>query len=145
MKQSFKLLGACLFLLYFSTVNAQTSVMRAEISAGNYGNIKTDSSGNLYTTTNSISAVLVDRSGSIAVGGTAQTLAAVNANRKYLLIQNNSDTNMWINFTITAVVGQPSILLIPNASFVMETRIISTELVSIICASSGKTFTAKEF
>lgn len=149
MKQSFKLLCACLCLLCLSNVDAQTSVMRAEISAGSYGNVKTDSSGNLYvigTIVNTpTTGTLVNRSGSIAVDATAQSLAPANASRKYLLVQNNSDANMWINFTTTAVQAQPSILLLPNASFVMETNFISTEAISIIGPTAGKTYTAKEF
>lgn len=88
---------------------------------------------------------LTDRSGTITAGDTAQTLAAANATRKYLLIQNVSDTAMWINFTTTAVKDSPSLLLEPNGgSLVMESGFVSTELVSIICATTGKKFSAKE-
>lgn len=87
---------------------------------------------------------LTDRSGSITAGGTAQTAMNANSSRKYLLIQNNSSGNLWFNFGIAAVQNQPSILLQPGQSFVMEDRVISTQSVSIIGATTGQTFTAKE-
>lgn len=87
---------------------------------------------------------LVDKSGTITSGGAAQTLAAANTARKYLIVQNVSQENLWINFTTTAVQNQPSILLLPNGSFVMEGSYVSTELVSIIGTTTGSTFTAKE-
>jgi hypothetical protein len=88
---------------------------------------------------------LTDRSGTIATGDTAQTLMAANSARKYLLIQNISDTAMWVNFTTTAVKDSPSFLLEPSGgSIVQEGSFVSTEAVSIICATTGKKFTAKE-
>lgn len=141
--RTFKILIIVLGLIT-GIANSQ-SIMRGEVTPGSYNNIKTDSSGNLYTTANSIAAVFTDRSGTITNGGTAQSQVPANANRKYILIQNNSDTNLWFNFTTTAVQSQPSILLIPNASFFMETRIVGTEAISVIGPTTGKSFTIKEF
>ena len=88
---------------------------------------------------------LTDGSGSIAVASTSQQIFAANASRKYLLIQNISDTEMWIDFGIDAVEAQPSLLLIANGgSFVAESQFIPTEAVNIICASNTKEFVAKE-
>lgn len=87
---------------------------------------------------------LTDRSGTITAGGTAQTLAAANAARKYLLIQNNSSADLWLNFTTTAVASQPSIRLRAGETFVMEGAFVSTQLVSVIGATTGQTFSAKE-
>lgn len=87
---------------------------------------------------------VTDRSGTITLGGTAQTLMAANATRKYLLIENVSNKNLWFNFTTTAVQDQPSCLLLPNAAFVMEGAFVSTEAISVIGATTGKSFTAKE-
>lgn len=133
-----------LLCIISNTCLAQSSIMRGEISPGSYGNIKTDVNGAIYTTSNPVNGTLTDRSGSIIAGGTAQTLAPVNTTRKYLLIQNNSAGTLWINFTVTAVQSQPSIQLLTNASIVMESRFVSSELVSIIGATTGQTFTAKE-
>lgn len=88
---------------------------------------------------------LTDRSGTITLGGTAQTLAAANATRKYLIVENVSQTeDLWINFTTTAVVGQPSLLIKPNGVFVMESSFVSTELVSVIAATTSHAWAAKE-
>jgi archaellin len=96
---------------------------------------------------------LTDRSGSITTGGTAQTLAAVNASRRYLLVQNPLSAttqgiataeSLFINFTTTAVAGEPSIELAPGDIFVMEGSAVSTELVSVIAATTGHKWTAKE-
>lgn len=87
-----------------------------------------------------------DRSGTITLGGTAQTLAAANASRVYLFIQNvSNDGDMWINFGTTAVQNQPSIRLVPTASFELGiTDFVSTELISIIGPTTAAAFTAKE-
>ncbi len=87
---------------------------------------------------------LTDGSGAITTGGTAQTVFAANANRRYLYIQNNSSAALWINFTTTATASQPSIELAAGASFTMASGFVSTELVSIIGATTGQTFTAKQ-
>ena len=88
---------------------------------------------------------LTDRSGTITLGGTAQTLAAASATRKYLLIENLDLTNpLWINFTTAAVQSQPSIRLGVGGSFSMEAGFISTELVSVIAATTGHAWAAKE-
>ena len=142
-----KLLIALAFTFVSLSAGAE-QIMRGEISAGSYGNVKTDSNGYLYTTASASPppavGTMTDRSGSITLGGTAQVIMASNATRKYLFIQNTSDTTMWCNFTTTAVSSQPSIMIIAGASFVMEGSIISTEAVSCIGSTTGKVFTAKE-
>lgn len=105
--------------------------------------------GGLAEATDSVRATaqgsLTNRSGTIAAGGTAQQAMAANTARRYLLFVNVSDTDMWINLGATAVANQPSILVkAGGGSFVMEGSFVSTELVSVICATTGKAFTAKE-
>lgn len=90
------------------------------------------------------SGTLTNRSGTITTGGTAQTIMAANTSRRYLLIQNVSDTTMWCDFGTTAVQNQPSIQIIAGANFFMQNNAISTELVSCVGATTGKAFTAKE-
>jgi len=68
-----------------------------------------------------------------------------NANRTYLFIQNLSSTeNLWINFGTDAVQSQPSILLLPYASFVMESTFVSTERLSVIATTTSHPWAAKE-
>jgi hypothetical protein len=95
-----------------------------------------------------------DRSGSITLGNTAQTLAAVNANRNRIMIVNPATAasqgiatseSLFINFTSAAVVnGVGSIELTPGGSFDNAAGPVSTELISVIAATTGHCFTAKE-
>lgn len=97
-------------------------------------------------------SAFTDRSGTITSGGTAQTLAAANASRKYILIINISDTIMWVNFGVTAVQDSPSIPLMPSTAagagdggFVeYEGLVCPSGLASIIGPTTGKKFVAKE-
>ena len=88
---------------------------------------------------------LTDASGTITLGGTAQTALALNANRKYLLIQNLSATeSLWVNFDGTAAVaGQPSIQLVGNGVFVWENVYIPTGAVSVLAATTSHPWTLK--
>lgn len=88
-------------------------------------------------------ATWTDRSGTITAGGTAQTLAGINANRTAFEIENLSSDFLWINFTTTAVRNQPSIRIGSGQSLVMDT-FVSTELISVIGGTTGQAFTAKE-
>lgn len=90
-----------------------------------------------------VTGTLTDRSGTITAGGAAQNVAVANADRAFLLFQNVSDTDMWINFDSTAVADQPSIKLTPGASFVTD-KFVPTTLLSVICATTGKSYTCKE-
>lgn len=88
---------------------------------------------------------LTDRSGTVTSGGSAQTIAAANAARRYFIIQNHSDTDLWLNFGVAAVANQPSFKIAANGgTMVFEGSYIPTGLVSIIGATTGKAFTAKE-
>lgn len=87
---------------------------------------------------------LTDRSGAITTGGTAQVLMAANSTRRYILFQNTSIADLWINFTTTAAQTQPSFKIPANGSFGMENGFVSTEAISIIGATTGQAFTAKE-
>ena len=91
-----------------------------------------------------ISGTLIDRSGTITLGGTAQSLAPANANRKYFIFQNISAANLYINFTAAAVASQPSITIAAGGSYVMESSFVSSEAISVIGATTGQAFTAKE-
>lgn len=88
--------------------------------------------------------VPTNRSGTITTGGVAQQVMAANAHRRYLFIQNISDTAMWFDIGATAVASQPSTYLAPGVAFMWAVGYIPTGAVSIICATTGKGFTAKE-
>jgi hypothetical protein len=84
-----------------------------------------------------------DHSGT--VGTTSTQIMPVNADRKYLLIQNNSGKTLWINFTATATAASPSIAIAANGgSLVMEGNFVSTEAINAISTSAAQAFTAKQ-
>lgn len=104
-----------------------------------------DPYGRVLSVTVPSSGVVTDRSGTITAGGTAQTLAAVNLSRRYLLVQNlHASEDLWVNFTTAAVVDQPSVRVAAGAAFLMDGAFVSTELVSVIAATTGHKFAAKE-
>ena len=59
-------------------------------------------------------ANLYDASGSITTGGTAQTALAADQVQKYLIIQNVSPGDLWVNFGTAAVADSPSLAIPPG-------------------------------
>ena len=90
-------------------------------------------------------SALTDRSGSITTGGTAQQLMAANATRRGWYIQNNSDTVMWVSDVGTAAATQPSLKLLPDAYYEPPQSGVDNGAISLFCATTGKTFTAREW
>jgi len=81
-------------------------------------------------------------SATIATGGTSQQVFGANGARKYLLVQNVSDTdmNLGIGYAPTATTG---ILLNKNGgAIVFEGAYLPTQPINILCATTGKAFVA---
>lgn len=85
-----------------------------------------------------------DISGTILVGGVSQQIAAVNEGRMYLLIQNLSSDNLWVNFGIPAVQNQPSIRLSAGSSIEFNRNVVPTSSINIVGPTAGQAFTAKQ-
>lgn len=105
--------------------------------------LRVDAAGRLSTGS---SGSLVDAGDlDLSSGGVAETLFAANPDRKYLLIQNNTGGDVWVDFGTTAVLDSPSIKIADGGS--MEYGgfggFVPTQSVSWI-ASSAVTITAKE-
>lgn len=88
--------------------------------------------------------VLTDYSSSIITANQSQLVIPANPNRKYLLIQNVSSSDLWFNFSEAATIGIPSIRLSQGQGFIMESSFISTEALYVIGATQGQPFTVKE-
>jgi hypothetical protein len=89
----------------------------------------------------------VDRSGTITTGGTAQQLAAANAGRVYLLVQNIGSANLWVNWTGTATQAGGSVSITPGGSAEWSaggTGFVPRGAISIIGPTTAQAFTAKE-
>lgn len=83
-----------------------------------------------------------DKSGTIATGGTSQPLAAANTSRKRLVVQNVSDTAMTVTDLLsTATAGGAGCWLIAVGATWEAT---TNRAVYIVCATTGKKFTAVE-
>lgn len=91
-----------------------------------------------------VSDALVDGSAAITAGGTAQQVFAALPHRRYLFIQNISDTVLWINFGVSAVADSPSIQIAVGGTYTLNGSFCDNRLVSIIGATTGKKFVAKQ-
>lgn len=87
---------------------------------------------------------LTDGSGTITTASTSQQVFAANSVRAYLLIQNISADDLYINFTGAASASSGSIKISPDGAFAFEDNFVSTEAVNIFGATAGQAFTAKE-
>jgi len=94
--------------------------------------------------------IMVDGSGTISSDSTPQDVFSSNDNRKYLLVQNLSNSLLFLNIGVDANEGAGSIPLNSNGgsgaggSIVFESDGVPTGKVSIIGPSSGASFTAKQ-
>lgn len=106
----------------------------------------------------SVQASATARGGSITTGGTSQTLMAANTSRKGFIVQNPCSAteqgiaaaeNLYINLTSAATVSTNANLAVlpPCSSFSMgiTAGVVSTELVTVIAATTGHIWLAKEF
>lgn len=85
---------------------------------------------------------LKDASGSITTGNTAQTALAANPSRSILCFQNVSAGDLWIDFTVTAVMDSPSLKFSPGPGYCWENA-VPTNAISVIGATTGQKFTIK--
>lgn len=86
-----------------------------------------------------------DRSGTIAVGGTAQIAIAANAQRVGFSIQNVSVADLWMNGLATAIQSQPSIWLPPGAFYESPESGVQITDISLIGGTTGQAFSAREW
>lgn len=91
-------------------------------------------------------ATITPRSGTITLGGTAQSFMTANAARKGWFIQNNSTGDLWVNrFGGTASAAQPSILVRPGRMYETPPGGSGGNALSIFGATTGQAFTAGEW
>lgn len=90
-------------------------------------------------------ATRTNQSGTVTLGGTAQNAIASNAARKGFEIQNQSTGNLYFSTLAAAVQSQPSILLPPGAFYETPLGGAGTGAVSIIGATTGQAFAAREW
>lgn len=91
----------------------------------------------------SVFGTLTDGSGTITQANVAQTVFAAKPQRNYLLFVNLSDTVMYVNIDGIAT-DTNSYPVLTGGQLSFESGFIPNGAVSVICASSGKEFVAKE-
>lgn len=88
---------------------------------------------------------VTDASGSTsATPSTSTSLIAANSARKYLIIQNLSDTaTIWVNPSGTATAGAGSFKILANGSIVFEGSFICTQAFTVLSTIASVSYTAK--
>ena len=87
---------------------------------------------------------LTDRSGAIAVAGTAQQACAANTSRRILLVANPDGANtFWFRTDAAATSGAGSVQVGPGGAFVFD-KVVPSGAVSVLGSVSGQPFTVKE-
>lgn len=127
-----------------SYVEADGVVLIAGSDGSNVRKLLMDANGLLMVTTLSLRGGLIDRSGTMAEGGTSQEVAATSLARLYFLFQNASAEDMWLNFGVDAVADSPSIKVEPGGSFELVGPFQTFQSVNVVSATTASKYTAKE-
>lgn len=88
---------------------------------------------------------LADISGTITAGGTAQDIAEPNEGRNGFWIQNLGASPLYFDFFQDAIAGQPSFKLDAGALYEAPASGCPAGRISVICATTGQQFSAREF
>lgn len=86
-----------------------------------------------------------DRSGTVAVGGTAQQIAAANPTRRGLFIMNLSSADLWFDSMGAAQAGIPSIRIGAGILYESPAHGVPVTAISVLGATSGQAFSAREW
>ncbi len=85
-----------------------------------------------------------DKSGTIASGGVAQTLAAAWPNRRGCVIQNQSTADLWVRSGGTAAATQPSFRVPAGAQYLCMVP-ATDAAISIFGATTAQAYAAREW
>lgn len=127
---------------YDPVVDQVTAV--AEDASGNAQMLQVSASGALKVQTDSAAL-----SGPVSVATTLQIQTAAESQvvfaatpRTYLLVQNNSDTDMWLGIGVVPTVGNGILLPAFGGGYVAEDAFVPSGSVNIVCSANGKAFYA---
>lgn len=87
----------------------------------------------------------IDISGTITTGGTAQILAAARSTRRGWWLRNNSTTSLYVSDITTAIIGAASLEIKVGELYESAYGGCSSSALSIIGATTGQSFTAREY
>lgn len=120
-----------------SVTIANIKVYSTDGTAANAKFGKVESDGTLVTRETNTYANMTHTA--VTIGNTSTSVVASNATRKYLLLQNISDEDIFIKFGAAAVSNEGILIPANNGSYILEGKIISDQAVNGICASGSKT------
>jgi hypothetical protein len=86
---------------------------------------------------------VVNQSGTIATGGTAQLLLAANTDRRWFFFQNTSNDDMYLGFGYTPTTTN-GIFVAKSGTIFQLSDFVPTDAVFVFCANSTKTFCCLE-
>ena len=137
-----------------TTLSADTALVKADIANGvtinqpvavmdNNGSLTVDGTVTADSNRGNLTAASTQ---SITTGGTHQQVFASNASRKFLLVQNLSDTDMYLGIGFNPSNTTPDGILLSKSGggIVFESSYIPTQEIRIVCATTGKRFEALE-
>jgi P pilus assembly chaperone PapD len=134
----------------YSTVHTPVSYSKGSTQFSGSSTVDVSSAQISMTATNvtvnndGMSASLTDASGTIAAANASQHVLVSNPSRKYLLFQNLSANDMYINFASAATTGAGSIWVQANGgALIFESKICPVDALNVICNTSGAGFTCK--
>jgi hypothetical protein len=137
-----------------STQQADVAAIKTDIANGvtiNQPVAVTDNNGSLtvdgtVTADSNRGNLTAASTQSITTGGTHQQVFATNASRKFLLVQNLSDTDMYLGIGFNPSNTTPDGILLSKSGggIVFESSYIPTQEIRIVCATTGKRFEALE-
>ena len=90
---------------------------------------------------------LIDHSGTVTAANTSQVVIIANGQRKGFSIQNqHASAVLWINENgVAAIAGQPSIQLAAGQTYTTPPFSGGQKAVSVLSATAGLPFAAREF
>lgn len=89
--------------------------------------------------------VPTDGGGTITTGGTSQVIFAANESRRSFEFQNTSDAVMYLDFGQAATnTLTKSFTIQPGGYYGHPTNFPYTTSITVLCATTGKTFVAKQ-
>lgn len=89
-------------------------------------------------------SAMTDASGTLAAATTSQLAVAALATRQFLLIQNVSVADLWINEAVAAVIAQPSIKLAAGEKLIFDGTFCPTGAINIIGGTIGQAYVVKQ-
>ena len=92
-----------------------------------------------------VQATSVSRSGTVTAGGNAQVLMASNGTRRGFVVQNNSSAPLYINGLGAATSDGLSLTIAAGALYESSVQHVGTGAISILGATTGQAFYAREY